>query len=75
MPWTQDCAVRALGRHPRVWEIRLGASSPLPSKQRWGTIRLLALGLTLGTLLTGLSGLSLLTRTRRRWTPIPFQAL
>lgn len=70
MPRTQDCAVRALGHHPRVWEIRLGASSPL-----WGTIHLLALGLTLGTLLTGLSGLSLPTRTQRRWTRIPFQAL
>lgn len=40
-----------------------------------GTIPLLALDLTLGTLPPGPSGLSFLTRTRKRWTSLPLQPL
>lgn len=40
-----------------------------------GPIPLLALGLTLGMLPPGPSGLSFLTRTQKRWTSLPLQPL
>lgn len=48
----------------------------IPTLQtKWCTVPLLALGLTLGTLPHGPSGLSFLTRTWKRWTSLPLQPL
>lgn len=74
LPWTQGlCCEGTLPFSQGLGKFVWGLLHPSP-RNRGDVTSLLVLGMTLGTLLTALSGLGFLTRTQRRCPPVLPQA-